>query len=158
MHRLIAQLYALMLCLRSSIEYRCVLRLFGHFPPRCLGITMDQIKSPCFQPPTAPTGLLTKSHFRSQSVSTMSNAARAAPSTARRKKYRPHRSRKAAEEAKRKRKDPSGSTLSQNVSEASTSQSPALRAVQSHSTRGRRPGRAYVHCKAIKLLPYSQGD
>jgi hypothetical protein len=76
----------------------------------------------------------------------MSNTARAAPSAARRAQFRPRAER---EDAKKKGKGPRSSTLSQNVPEASTSQSPALRAVQGRSTKARQNPRVPTHCKAV---------
>jgi len=75
----------------------------------------------------------------------MSNTARAAPNAARRAQFRPRAERG---DAKKKGKGPRNSTLSQNVSEASTSQSPALHAIQGRSTKGRQNQRVPTHCKA----------
>ena len=76
----------------------------------------------------------------------MSNTARAASSATRRAQFRPKAER---DDAKKKGKGPRHSTLSQNVSEASTSQSPALRAVQGRFTKARQNRRAPTHCKAV---------
>ena len=76
----------------------------------------------------------------------MSNTARAAPSAARRSQFRPRARR---EDAKQKGKGLHDSTLSQNVSEASTPQSPALRTVQGRSTKAKQIQRIPTHCKAV---------
>ena len=75
----------------------------------------------------------------------MSSTARAASSATRRAQFRP----KAEREDAKKGKGPRNSTLSQNVSEASTSQSPALRAVQARFTKARQNRRVPTHCKAV---------
>lgn len=76
----------------------------------------------------------------------MSNTARTASTAAHRVQFRPRAGR---EDAKQKGKGPRNSTLSQNVSEASTSQSPGLRAVQGRSTKVTQNRRAPTHCKAV---------
>ena len=76
----------------------------------------------------------------------MSNTARTASTAAHRAQFRPRAGR---EDAKQKGKGPRSSTLSQNVSEASTSQSPAFRAVQDRFTKVRQNRRAPTHCTSV---------
>lgn len=75
----------------------------------------------------------------------MSSTARAAPSAARRAQYRPRAER---EDGRKKGKGQRNNTSSQNVSEASTSQSQASRAIQGRSTNTRRNQPAPTHCMA----------